>query len=182
MPSKSRKRLVIDASVARAAGGAEAVDPTSRRCRDFLLAVYKVCHRVVITPAIDREWKRHQSRFARKWRRWMDGQKKVIHPDPAPSYDALYTSVERTAANVKDREAMYKDFCLIEAAMATDRIVVSRDDEARDAFAKASASVGELRTLVWVNPATVEEQEAILWLEQGAPAERSRQLGVWGEE
>ena len=50
MADKVSKRLVIDASVARAAGGEDATYPISVSCRDFLKAVLDLSHRVVMTP------------------------------------------------------------------------------------------------------------------------------------
>jgi hypothetical protein len=52
MPVKRSKRLVIDASVARSAGGETAVFPTSKHCRDFLRATLETGHCVVMTPVI----------------------------------------------------------------------------------------------------------------------------------
>src|SRR5215471_15279536 len=71
------KRLVIDASVARAAGGEDADSPTAKYCRDFLKAVLSICHHVVMTPEISEEWKQHQSRFTSQWRVSMEARKKV---------------------------------------------------------------------------------------------------------
>jgi len=62
--AKVRSRvLVIDASIARAAGDVS-MHPTSRNCRDFLQAVLDTCHRMALTTPIKEEWNRHQSRFA----------------------------------------------------------------------------------------------------------------------
>ena len=65
MADKVSKRLVIDASVARAAGGEDATFPISVYCRDFLQAVLDISHRVVMTPDIRDEWNKHQSKSAR---------------------------------------------------------------------------------------------------------------------
>ena len=71
---------------------------------------------------------------------------------------------------------MYKDACLIEAALATDRTVASLDESVRSLFRRAAGQVGELRAIVWVNP-ELEEDEPIPWLERGALAEPDRMLG-----
>jgi hypothetical protein len=60
--------LVVDASVARAAGSLESKHPTGILCRDFLMGVRSVCHRIVWTEAIKVEWDKHDSVFARQWR------------------------------------------------------------------------------------------------------------------
>ncbi len=71
---------------------------------------------------------------------------------------------------------MYKDACLIEATLATDRTVASLDERVRGLFGQAAGQVGELRTIVWVNPER-EEETPLLWLKRGAPAEPERTLG-----
>jgi hypothetical protein len=81
MADKVSKRLVIDASVARAAGGEDATYPISVYCRDFLEAVLDLSHRVVMTPDIRDEWNKHQSRYACIWRRQMVAKKKLCPCD-----------------------------------------------------------------------------------------------------
>ncbi len=66
--------------------------------------------------------------------------------------------------------------CLIEAALAADRIVASNDDTVRHLFSSASQKVAALRQVMWVNP-TTEEEKPIEWLEGGAPDEAERHLG-----
>ena len=68
--------LVIDASIARAAGDLSK-HPTSRNCCEFLQAVLDLCHRMVLTPPIREEWNKHRSRFASKWRVSMMARKKI---------------------------------------------------------------------------------------------------------
>jgi len=69
---------------------------------------------------------------------------------------------------------------LIEAAIATDRIVISLDDNtARRFFGRVAVQVDELKEIVWVNPAKIEEEKPIEWLEKGAEAQSDRLLGNW---
>ena len=175
MSPKVLRHLIINASVARACGGADATHPVSKRCRDFLRAVMDICHGVVMTSDISLEWNSHQSNFARRWRVGMVARKKV-HPVHDVTNSELLDKVIRTATSQKDREAILKDFCLIEAAMATDQTVISLDEQARNLFAEAARTVGELRSIVWVNPAKTTEQP-ISWLENGAKPEKKRRLG-----
>src|SRR5262245_21893189 len=60
-------RLVIDASIAQAVGALKAQHPTAEHCRDFLMSVRGVCHRMAWSPAIKAEWNEHQSLFAAQW-------------------------------------------------------------------------------------------------------------------
>jgi hypothetical protein len=69
----------------------------------------------------------------------------------------------------RDTAEMTKDLCLIEAALATDKIVISLDDNtARKFFSEASVKIDELKDIVWVNPDKVDEEQPIEWLRNGA--------------
>lgn len=179
MVAKGSKRLVIDASVARSAGRENARDPTSASCRDFLKAVRTICHQIVMTQEIGEEWRRHQSRFARQWLLSMTARRKVYRLGGVLNSD-LRGRIERVVSGKRDTEAMRKDYRLVEAAVVTDRTVASLDDAARELFAVAARRVGELRNIIWVNPGRSEE-ELILWLGNGAKAERKRLLKVQTE-
>lgn len=176
MAKKTSKRLVIDASVAGATGAEDAIHPATKQCRQFLTAVLEICHRLVMTPEIADEWRRHQSPFTRRWRRRMTARKKVDPYDP-PTDDALADRLRRLAFTDKEREAMSKDMLLIHAAMAADQRIVALDDKARRLFSRAAADVATLRNLVWVNPDGTDEG-LLDWLKDGAPAEAERTLGA----
>lgn len=178
MADKISKRLVIDASVARSVGGEESTYPTSVHCREFLIAVLNICHKIVMTDDIKNEWNRHKSAFSRRWLIEMYSKKKVNYLNI--SIDAnLWKQIESIAASISNKriEEMTKDLCLIEAANATDRIVVSLDDNtARKYFSEASAKIDELKNIVWVNPDKVEAEQPIAWLQNGAAADSDRLL------
>jgi hypothetical protein len=164
---RASRRLVIDADIARAAGGVDAVYPTSKNCRDFLEAVRIICHRLVMSNAISVEWKRHESRFTSTWLNKMYGMRKVVFIDPAKSTsEDLGQQLEKMASSEKAREAVLKDAHPLEAALASDQIVASMDETVRDLFSRASKNIGEIRPVVWVNP-NREEEKITEWLENG---------------
>lgn len=175
MAKKTSRRLVIDASVARACGKPESTHPTGTRCREFLEAVKKISHHVVMTPDISVEWRKHQSASARLWLVQMYARRNVYRVEPDTDV-SLIRRLERTKANARERKAMLKDMRLIEAAGATDHTVVSLDDSARRLFVRASDEVVELQKLVWTNPNHPKEA-ALEWLETGAQPDRERMLG-----
>lgn len=175
MPSRNPRRLVIDASVASSSGGEAAIHSTPKHCRDFLKATRDAGHQAVMTPSLQDEWDRHQSRFARLWRQSMVARRKLVIICVTPN-DRLREKVESTAEIKSHREAMLKDMHLIEAAKATDHTIVSLDEIVRKLFVAAARSVTELRIVIWANPDKTEEG-CIAWLEAGAKAERKRQLG-----
>jgi hypothetical protein len=172
--AKVRSRmLVIDASIAMAAGEVS-MHPTSRNCREFLQTVLKVCHRMVMTDPIKEEWMKHQSRFARQWQTSMMARRKVEFVEVA-----AHLSLERRITRVESDEAiaavMEKDRRLIEAALMTEQRVISLDDRMREHLHAHVSRLPEVQSICWVNPNKSEEQ-AIAWLESGAPAERTRML------
>lgn len=173
MPGKTSTALVIDASIARAAGETE--HPVSSACRSFLQEVLVICHRVVLTPEISAEWKRHRSRFAYGWLASMWARKKVVRTDPVENA-GLRQTIHSLELTDSVREAILKDIHLVEAAFATDQVVASLDETARRHFRQITEHAESLKTLVWVNPAK-DDEHAADWLRQGAKADEERKLG-----
>jgi hypothetical protein len=104
----------------------------------------------------------------------MRSKNKLVDPGVRSS-SKLRKKMERTTVYDRDREAILKDAHLIEAAIATDSIVISRDETARSLFAEATKTVDALRGVVWVNPENSDEG-SIDWLEKGAKVENKRRL------
>ena len=177
MRSRDSKQLVIDTDVAQASGDEDATDPRAINCRDFLKEVRFQDHSVVMTREISDEWKRHQSGFAFEWRVSMDARRRIDRLDP-PEDKELRDKVTNTASDEDEIEAMKKDFHLLQAALATDRTVVSLDETVRGLFKRASQQVGEIRNIIWVNPDRTAEEQPIAWLQNGAPAKAERRLSA----
>ena len=175
MPPRRPRRLVIDASIARAAGGEDAIYPTSKHCREFLAAVLRICHHMVMTYDVSDEWNRHQSAFARRWRVQMVSRKK-LHVITAPADFALRAQVEQHAPSERAKETMLKDVHLLEAAMSSDHAVISLDETVRAYFSSLAERLNPLRQVAWLNPDRSEDQ-LVSWLEGGAKVQRSMCLG-----
>lgn len=106
----------------------------------------------------------------------MDARKKIDRINP-PEYAELRDKVTNTASDEDEIEVMQKDFHLLQAAIATDQTIISRDETVRGLFAHASQQVGEIRNIIWVNPDRPAE-EPIAWLQNGTPPEGHRQLSA----
>ena len=116
-----------------------------------------------MTASLSKEWDKHQSRFALKWRAEMRSREKVVDIDEIENLE-LRTQVKMT-------KGVEKDLHLVEAALATDTIVVSLDDRAaRDLCLEATKEV------VWVN-AAAEGGHAIYWMRVGANPVEKWKLG-----
>jgi len=173
MTGKMSRRLVIDASVARSAGETE--DPVSKRCREFLLAALTICHKLVVTRELEKEWNKHQSGFFISWRVAMTSADK--EDDRGSLHDEKFRKkIEKLGLSESEEAAALKDAHLIEAARDTDCAVASRDDTVRKIYKRASDRVREVKPIAWVNP--VKNSESPLeWLKSGARNDPERTLG-----
>lgn len=167
--------LVIDANVARAAGGEAANYPTSKLTRDCLQAVLGNSHELVMSPEITAEWNTHQSGFARRWRLSMTARRRIRRIES--QFNAQLRIRLRAATNTAGEwDELEKDCILIEAALSSDRAIISLDDTARELFRVRSVRVGEIREVIWVNPARAEEL-VIEWIAAGCALANERTLG-----
>jgi len=175
--------IVVDASIARAAGETE--HRTSRACREFLEALRDGPLRLVMGDELLAEWRRHRSLFARRWLVAMYARKRVKRL-PEISNEPLRQGLEACAEQRANTEtdanawsaAMLKDCHLIEASIAADKApVAAHDEKVRVQFRACASAVIVLRDVVWVNPTKMAEQP-LEWLAAGAPRDRARMLGV----
>lgn len=176
--SSTRRGMVIDASVARAAGESE--HPVSSRCRSFLVEVRQICYRLAATDAILEEWNRNRSRFSGAWLVSMYARKKVDRFEIETDTE-LRAAIPSAARSQEDRDNMLKDVHLIEAALHRESPVVSLDETARGLFRTAAGRVGRLKQVVWVNPAKPADK-ALQWLKEGAQSDLKLTLGAETEE
>jgi hypothetical protein len=145
------KRLVIDASVLRASGGTGAVHPTATQCRDFLVAVLKICHRVVLSESMQVEWKTHASKFAHSWWTSMEARRKVLRVDDDADQE-VRRPLGKAKLTEKQRAAIEKDLHLLEDALRGDAIVVGIDIRLTEYVTKASERARKLKPIRFIDP------------------------------
>lgn len=166
---------MIDASVARAAS--ETQKPTSSACRNVLRAILEICHCVVLTEDIKKEWQRHASGYSVRWLAAMKARKKMRVVN---AYDnTLREILDQQEALVDDGTAILsideirairKDVLLVEASLddSADRIVLSLDDRMQRLLSAVSRICPVLASIHWTNP-TCQAQDTLEWLKEGAP-------------
>jgi superfamily I DNA and RNA helicase len=88
----------------------------------------------------------------------------------------LRENIEEFDTSSNKVKAMLKDVHLLEAALATDCVVISSDETVRHLFSDLSQQLVSVKGIAWVNPTKVLES-TIDWLENGANVESLRQLG-----
>jgi hypothetical protein len=167
--------LVIDASIAKAAGTGDRPPTIAANCRVFLEAVWRICYRMAWSEAITAEWEKHKRGFAAKWLVSMRSKRKLLRVRDDESLTELCNAIREHSKDPNLVEKMLKDAHLFEAALATDLRIVSWDTNAHDHFGRLAATHDRLRSILWADPVT-EGEKAVEWLESGAPAERSRRL------
>ena len=167
MPRKFSRRIVVDASIACAAGGEKAIDRTSVACTAFLEEIASICHQIVMTDDLFREWDEHASRHATEWFYDMFNKKgkvyKIEEHDLVPCEIAEPISAE-----------LEKDKHLIDAAINAEYRIASLDNEARDGFRGLAPTHKPVGLIVWVNPSS---DSALKWLKEGAKKDETYRLG-----
>jgi hypothetical protein len=173
--TKMSRRIVVDASVARSAGTTE--NPVSILCRNFLHEMLQVCHRVVITSDIEKEWRKHRSRFSIAWLAAMESRNRVVRVQSDTRLEEqIHVAVDRLDGLTRQQEeAIRKDILLVTAASVTDKLIASRDDRMRILLKLLSAELSEVGSVLWVNPSNPDE-DPCKWLEAGARYESHRRL------
>jgi len=180
------KQLVIDASIAHAAGITDF--PTSRNCRVFLDTMRETADcGCIFNPDLRAEWKSHASLYATKWLANMYSRRRVINQPPAKD-DGLRKCLVHCAADIAGQDpvqtqavaaALCKDAHLLESASASlreGRRIASLDEKVRGHLRVCAAGHAVIRGIVWVNP-DIENEQASNWVLAGAPLERRRMLG-----
>lgn len=181
MLKRDSKRLVIDPSVLL--GASTTQHPVSSACRVLLQDVLEICHRVVLTDHLRFEWMerprqrgKQPSRFSLIWLASMRARKKVVRLADCPDATLRERLMELELAE-NERLAIEEDVHLVEAALATDYIVVSCDDTVKGLLHRSCDRIGVLKQVTWVNP-VAERAHTTEWLCEGAEARAAWRLGA----
>ena len=89
---------------------------------------------------------------------------------------ALRTSCETIDLLDGQFSALWKDFHVVELALATDKRVLSTDKRITEILHTLATDIKPLRKLCWVNP-TLPDSETLDWLADKAPFDKFRMLG-----
>ena len=174
----TRRRLVIDTSIFQAASERPAPDPMGKTCGNLLKEILSICHQAVFSLEASDEWKRHRSRFALRWRTAMTARKKLHFLDESCRNDELRGTLEKLWGSERDApdrwEEVEKDLHLVEAALATDTIVLSLERRIRECLEWACRRRGAriLREIHWIDP--VKNPQRLTRLLKGELPRRSR--------
>jgi len=143
------RNLVVDASIMHSSGTAE--QGTSKASREALDAILRICHHVILTSDIREEWKRHASGYSQSWHVAMESKKKVNNLDSV-NVEELASAIAESYMNSTDRERVEKDAPLINAALCSDKVIVTYDERLKKTMEKYSPLASISARIKWVNP------------------------------
>ncbi|WNJ96006.1 hypothetical protein RND59_02505 [Vibrio ruber] len=146
--------FIVDADIARSSGLSE--HPVSSGSRSLLENIQKHGHMIAMCPTLRTEWKKHRSYFALKWLSSMFAKKRVKLISPSENIEE---KIKLHISEEKNKSIALKDAHLINAALCTDRIVASNDDNARNTFYILSMEYGYIKNIIWLN--SVRDREFI---------------------
>ena len=139
--------LVVDADIARSSGTTQhPVSKNSRESLEFIINNDDL--KLAMCPELFSEWKKHKSIFAKKWLVSMYAKRKVVRINPISE---AQTKVDNATITLKEKGIASKDAHLIDAALFTDKVILSNDDNARLVFCKMSGRYKELQSIRWFN-------------------------------
>lgn len=143
-------RLVVDASVAKAAGDPMlSADAAALAWAATLSTIQRICHRVVVCDALLAEWNRHSGAAFRRWRKRMLDLDKVIHMQQVDLEDVALRLAVDGLRDEGAKLAIGKDLHLIELAMRSDRWIFSADEKIKRHLAAHSSLASWNQAIRW---------------------------------
>ena len=171
----TKRIFVIDTDVLVTAAGEKSLDPRSVECMDFLQHILSVCHSIIVSEDLEKEWDCHRTRATERWRAEMEDSKKVLRLKVCRD-SSLRDTIARRSGSYGVIATLDKDAHLVEACRKADMMIASNDDRARNSFAQCASDVAWLGDVVWVNPAT--DSDLVEWLKLGAPSAPLKRLSA----
>lgn len=168
-------KLVIDACVGCAASE-HGKSRNAECCKDVLDAIQiDATYFVVFMNKLYDEWKKNRSRYGLAWLFNMENRNRIVRLKEIGKHESLEQRIINCFPK-NSHEKIKKDFHLIEAALETDRKIISLDAKARVKFAEASDTDARLGKIIWTNPSN-EDHDSLKWLREGANDEDRLTLG-----
>jgi|WetSurMetagenome_2_1015567.scaffolds.fasta_scaffold120279_3 hypothetical protein len=162
-------RLVIDVNIVHSTEGMECPHPTSVQCRTILTTIFENNHKIVISSDLRHECVRHATKFSTIWYYQMK-RNNLIEDIKNVRDESLRERILVCFPSEEVKKRVRKDIHLIEAALVTDKKIISNDLKERKKFKRISSSIIELEAIIWVSPNKNYEQ-IVEWLKRGASSD-----------
>jgi hypothetical protein len=105
----------------------------------------------------------------------MRSKRRVVRVEESADLQLL-VMIQAACSTDAIRAIVTKDFHLVYAAIATDRVLITVEERCVKHFRTISATVAAIATITVANPELMPD-EVMQWLQNGAPATLSWQLG-----
>lgn len=152
--------IVVDATVLKGASSTDGGPPRGVACRRALLAILDICHRAVVSPALEKEYQDNPSKFGQKWRVAMMRRNMIVRT-LAKETGRARGWMQSPVFTERERPIAAKDLHLVLAAWEKEAVILSGDDTSRALFAR----LADLKDLGW---ARMTGDDVLAWLEGGA--------------
>jgi len=157
--------IVVDASIGRSAGGNRAIAAISIIATHCLESIETSRLTIIFTDELWTEWNNNHSSFSWDWLTKMNNTGRVTYLENYKN-DGLRNFIGTLMQNQK--KVLEKDTHLIEAALASDRRIISFDRKVLGKLPLLLSVLPDISTLYWCNP-VLDENSAIQWLKNECP-------------
>lgn len=156
--------IVLDACLAGCAGSRRDANAQSLPCRNALEAIRQGDFLACFTQTSMAEWRRHRGLYAQTWLTSMFARRRVRMLEHVPQDRSLRKAVS-TVKDAGVKAKMLADLHLVEAALATDGLVLSTDARMRAHLRALTSKPAVIARLQW---ALANDPECLEWLQSGA--------------
>jgi hypothetical protein len=94
--------------------------------------ILEICHRAVISPPLQDEYRLHASAYGVRWLSAMTRKSKVVLTEARETSRARRWLQSKALASAAQRDELRKDMHLLMAALETDELIVSSETRCRD--------------------------------------------------
>jgi len=160
--------FVVDACIASSMGHEDSDDPISQNCRTILMEISNQSHTIAIND------KKNASKYFKEWfliMLWKRRYEDVNGHEILKLRSQIIASIYEYYNTLEDQQAtiaiVCKDVHLLEAALATDKFVISNDNKCRNQLSCLMGINTEklgLANLIWVN----SDDNLVTWFRNGA--------------
>lgn len=170
--------IVVDVSVARAAGTSGKPEPQA--CRQALLAIRNFDHKVSMSKSVENEWMKKEpdkngnlrayaSLFAISWLVEMRSHNRIepiVLEENSELRQQCLNELQNNPRTSSSSGPVAKDFHLVETALKSDKRVLSIDKNMFNHLHHLQDIANNVCSVMWVNPI---ENPAEDWLKSDAP-------------
>ena len=133
----------------------------------------KTEHKIIMTKELKNQWDMVNSMVANQFLSAMASRQRIER------LNFIKNNIRNEFQNLNCpqniRVPLERDIHLIEAALDTDKVVISKDKKARLNFCIISDDLEDIKGIMWADPTMIEEN-AIIWLKNGMPKDKNKNL------